>query len=100
AAAGPYHVFTHAFFKAQLFLCCGAVMHGFAGQLDLRKLSGVMKMPGWRIVGVGMLVGCLNLAGFPFTAGFFSKDAILANAFSSHELQGVGWVLLLTAGLT
>src|SRR5262245_36761992 len=72
------HVFTHAFFKALLFLACGAVMHGFAGQLDLRKLSGLRKMPGWKIVTYTMLVGCLNLAGFPFiTSGFWSKDLIL-----------------------
>jgi NADH-quinone oxidoreductase subunit L len=45
---GAFHVFTHAFFKATLFLCCGAVMHGFAGQLDLRKLSGLWSQPGWR----------------------------------------------------
>lgn len=93
------HVFTHAFFKAALFLCCGAVMHGFAGQLDLRKLSGVQAMPGWRITGIAMLVGCLNLAGFPFTAGFFSKDMILAETFVSGY-QVIGWLLVLTAGLT
>ncbi len=100
AAAGPYHVFTHAFFKALLFLSCGAVMHGFGGQLDLRKLSGVMWMPGWKIVGLGMLVGCLNLAGFPFTAGFFSKDSILAEAFINENTHMIGWLLLITAGLT
>jgi NADH-quinone oxidoreductase subunit L len=100
SGGAAFHVFTHAFFKAMLFLSCGAVMHGFGGQLDLRKLSGVAWMPGWGVVGFAMLVGCLNLAGFPFTAGFFSKDAILANAFSSHELQAVGWILLVTAGLT
>ncbi|HBS29896.1 MAG TPA: hypothetical protein DEB06_10725, partial [Phycisphaerales bacterium] len=100
-----FHVFTHAFFKALLFLSCGAVMHGFAGQLDLRRLSGLWKMPGWTVVSVGMLVGCLNLAGFPFTAGYFSKDMILAQAFSTpgeviRGSQWIGWVLLLTAGLT
>jgi NADH-quinone oxidoreductase subunit L len=95
-----FHVFTHAFFKALLFLACGAVMHGFAGQLDLRKLSGVGKMPGWRIVGITMLVGCLNLAGFPLLAGFWSKDMILAQAFITPGMGLVGWVLLLTAGLT
>ncbi len=95
------HVFTHAFFKAMLFLSCGAVMHGFAGQLDLRKLSGVGSMPGWRIVGIAMLVGCLNLAGFPIiTAGFWSKDAILGGAFANPHAQSIGWILLLTAGLT
>ena len=45
-----FHVFTHAFFKAVLFLTCGAVMHGFAGQLDLRKVSGLRHLDGWKIV--------------------------------------------------
>ncbi len=96
------HVFTHAFFKAMLFLSCGAVMHGFAGQLDLRKLSGVAWMKGWGVVGFAMLVGCLNLSGFPFTAGFFSKDMIIAEAFTTqgYAYNMLGWVLLLTAGLT
>ena len=76
-------------------------MHGFAGQLDLRKLSGVGKMPGWKIVSWTMLVGCLNLAGFPFvTSGFWSKDMIVGDAFANPHMPGVGWVLLLTAGLT
>ncbi len=97
---GVFHVLTHAFFKATLFLACGAVMHGFAGQLDLRKLSGVMFMPGWLIVGLAMLVGCLNLAGFPFTAGYFSKDMILAEAFITPTMAPIGWILLITAGLT
>ncbi len=101
SVGAAFHVFTHAFFKALLFLACGAVMHGFAGQLDLRKLSGVRKMPGWGIVSIGMLVGCLNLAGFPLiTAGFWSKDMILAQAFISPGMQLIGWLLLLTAGLT
>jgi len=101
AVGAGAHVFTHAFFKALLFLACGAVMHGFAGQLDLRRLSGIQKLPGWRLVGITMLVGCLNLAGFPFvTAGFWSKDMILADALGHPRLAPVGWVLLLTAALT
>ncbi len=95
-----YHTLTHAFFKALLFLCCGAVMHGFAGQLDLRKLSGLRRVKGWGIVSLGMLVGCLNLAGFPFTAGFFSKDTILAEAFVTPGTAVIGWILILTAGMT
>ncbi len=95
-----FHVFTHAFFKATLFLACGAVMHGFAGQLDLRKLSGLWSQPGWRIVTIAMFIGCLNLAGVPFTAGYFSKDMILAEAFITPWGQLIGWVLLFTAGLT
>ena len=102
STGAAFHVFTHAFFKATLFLCCGAVMHGFAGQLDLRKLSGVAFMKGWGIVGIAMLVGCLNLAGFPFSAGFFSKDMIIAESFVTlgPGYQWIGWILLITAGLT
>ncbi|MCC5786350.1 MAG: NADH-quinone oxidoreductase subunit L [Phycisphaerales bacterium] len=102
SVGGAFHVVTHAFFKATLFLCCGAVMHGFAGQLDLRKLSGVSFMKGWGIVGIAMFIGCLNLAGFPFTAGYFSKDMILAEAFITPGpgYQFLGVILLLTAGIT
>ncbi|MEO1008128.1 MAG: NADH-quinone oxidoreductase subunit L [Planctomycetota bacterium] len=100
-----FHVFTHAFFKATLFLCCGAVMHGFGGQLSLRRLSGVMKMPGFQITGICMFIGCLSLSGVPFTAGYFSKDMILAQAFATpQEMIGgsflIGLLLLLTAAMT
>ncbi len=98
-----YHVFTHAFFKAVLFLTCGAIMHGFAGQLDLRKLSGLRHMKGWKVVSYTMLYGCLCLAGFPLiTSGYFSKDAILAEAFVTQGPGFVilGWIALFTAGLT
>ncbi|MHC4977086.1 MAG: NADH-quinone oxidoreductase subunit L [Planctomycetota bacterium] len=97
-----YHVFTHAFFKATLFLSCGAVMHGMAGQLDLRKLSGLLKVPGWKIVGYSLLIGCLCLAGFPLTSGFFSKDQIIAEAFVTQGpgFELLGWIALLTAGMT
>ena len=102
AAGSAYHVFTHAFFKATLFLSCGAVMHGFAGQLDLRRLSGVGKIPGWRVTTIAMLVGCLCLAGFPGTSGFFSKDMILAEAFvtAGPGYRFLGWMAILTAGMT
>ena len=97
-----YHVFTHAFFKAVLFLTCGAIMHGFAGQLDLRRISGLRKMKGWKIVSYTMLIGCLCLAGFPFTSGYFSKDAILAEAFVTQGpgFEFLGWLAIFTAGLT
>ncbi len=102
AAGSAYHVFTHAFFKATLFLSCGAVMHGFAGQLDLRRLSGLGKIPGWRVTTIAMLVGCLCLAGFPGTSGFFSKDMILAEAFvtAGPGYRFLGWMAILTAGMT
>ncbi len=98
-----YHVFTHAFFKAVLFLTCGAIMHGFAGQLDLRKLSGLRHMPGWRITSYTMLYGCLCLVGFPYiTSGFFSKDMIMAEAFAAHGpgYTALGVIGVVTAVLT
>jgi NADH-quinone oxidoreductase subunit L len=100
-----FHTFTHAFFKATLFLGVGAVMHGFGGQLDLRRLSGVMWMRGFGLVGAAMLIGSINLSGVPFTAGYFSKDIILADAFALPPgqiggSQAVAWILLITAGMT
>ena len=97
-----YHVFTHAFFKALLFLCCGAIMHGMAGQLDLRKMSGLRNVKGFGVISWTFLIGCLCLAGFPFTAGFFSKDSIIAQAFGSGNPTFVllGWIALFTAFLT
>ena len=97
-----YHVFTHAFFKALLFLCCGAIMHGMAGQLDLRKMSGLRNVKGFGIISWTFLFGCLCLAGFPYTAGFFSKDSIIAQAFGSGNATFtlLGWIALFTAFLT
>ncbi len=75
--AAVFHLLTHAFFKALLFLTAGSVMHSLAGQLDLRHMSGMRrKMP---VTCWLMFFGCLALAGFPFTAGFYSKDMILAD---------------------
>ncbi len=71
-----FHLFTHAFFKALLFLTAGSVMHALTGQLDLRKMSGLKaKMP---VTCWLMFIGCVALAGLPPFAGFFSKDHILA----------------------
>ncbi len=102
AFGGAYHVFTHAFFKATLFLTAGAVMHGFAGQLDLRKISGLRHLPGWRIVSWTMFVGCLWLAAFPFTSANFSKDACLEAAFvmNTPSYRAAAWVGLIAAGIT
>ena len=97
-----YHVLTHAFFKALLFLCCGAIMHGFGGQLDLRKLGGIRRVKGWGVVCWAMLIGSMWLAGLPGTAGYFSKDMILAQAFVSEGagFRILGWIGIFTAGLT
>jgi NADH-quinone oxidoreductase subunit L len=84
-AAGFMHVYTHAFFKACLFLCAGSVMHavGAHGDADIRTLGGLRKyMPQthWTF-----LVSCLAIAGFPLFSGFFSKDEILVGALSAGE---------------
>ncbi len=91
-----FHLYTHAFFKALLFLTAGSVMHALAGQLDLRKMSGLgRKMP---ITAILMLCGCVALAGVPFTSGFWSKDEILYNAINTYPL--LGFLGLATALLT
>ncbi len=80
-SAAVFHVFTHAFFKALLFLSAGSVMHAMGGELDFRKMSGLRKrMP---ITTVCILMGCLALAGMPPWAGFFSKGEILDAAMNS-----------------
>src|SRR5688500_14235686 len=94
--AGVFHLVTHAFFKALLFLGSGVVMHAMAGVLDLRKMSGLRRVLPWTDKFV--LVGCLALAGFPFFSGFFSKDEIVAAALERSIL--LGGVLLVTAFLT
>ncbi|HYE21743.1 MAG TPA: NADH-quinone oxidoreductase subunit L [Tepidisphaeraceae bacterium] len=94
--AGAFHLVTHAFFKALLFLSSGVVMHAMMGELDMRKMSGLKRvLPKTRWL---MLIGCAALAGFPFLSGFYSKDMILAAAWEHSKL--LGGVLLLTAFLT
>jgi NADH-quinone oxidoreductase subunit L len=96
-AAGMFHVMTHAFFKACLFLGSGSVIHAMGGEQDMTKMGGLRsKLP---VTFWTFLVATLALSGiFPF-AGFFSKDAILEGAFEEHRylLYGIG---LVTAGLT
>ena len=94
--AGVFHLMTHAFFKALLFLSSGVVMHAMLGHLDMRKMSGLKRvMPFTRWL---MLIGCLALAGFPFFSGFFSKDEIVHHAWVQSKLLGA--VMLFTAFLT
>ncbi|HEX8325643.1 MAG TPA: NADH-quinone oxidoreductase subunit L, partial [Tepidisphaeraceae bacterium] len=94
--AAVFHLITHAFFKALLFLSSGVVMHATGGELDLRKMSGMKRvLPKTNIL---MLIGCLALAGFPLLAGFWSKDEIVAAA--SHKSLILWMVLLLTSLLT
>ena len=94
--AGVFHLMTHAFFKALLFLSSGVVMHAMAGELDMRKMSGLKRtLP---ITNILMLIGCLALAGCPLFSGFFSKDDIVGAAF--HASWILGFIMLFTAGLT
>ncbi len=87
------HLATHAFFKALLFLTAGSVMHALAGTLDIRKMGGMGKhMPVTKWL---MFVGCLALAGFPLTAGFFSKDEIIAATWIVGIEEGSGLFILL-----
>ncbi len=77
-----FHVMTHAFFKACLFLGAGSVIHGCGGEQDMRKMGGLRKyMPQTRWT---MLIACIAIAGFPPFAGFFSKDEILSAAYERH----------------
>jgi NADH-quinone oxidoreductase subunit L len=90
-AAGIFHLVTHAFFKALLFLGAGSVIHALAGQQDLRKMGGLA--PRMVLTTVTFLIGAAGLAGLPPLAGFFSKDEILAAAYSEgHRWL---WALLL-----
>ncbi|MCS7033497.1 MAG: NADH-quinone oxidoreductase subunit L [Phycisphaerae bacterium] len=94
--AGVFHLVTHAFFKALLFLSSGVVMHAMLGHLDMRQMSGLKAvLPKTRWL---MLIGCLALAGVVPFAGFWSKDEIVAAAWHASPLLGA--VMLLTALLT
>ncbi len=84
-SVGIFHLMTHAFFKALLFLGAGSVIHAMAGTQDMRQMGDLREKMPWTFY--TMLFGCLAIAGFPFTAGFFSKDAILWNAFSTGSIR-------------
>ena len=90
-AAGIFHLVTHAFFKALLFLGAGSVIHGLSGEQDLRKMGGLA--PRMMTTTVTFLVGAFGLAGVPPLAGFFSKDEILGAVFHGHRY--LLWALLL-----
>jgi NADH-quinone oxidoreductase subunit L len=109
--AALFHLMTHAFFKALLFLAAGAVIHGLGGEQDMRKMGALgSKMPLARIV---FLIGALAISGIPPFAGFFSKEAILGtfpllgdsnpgitSGLGAAGQALVGWVGIITALLT
>src|SRR6185503_14559602 len=100
---GVFHLFTHAFFKAGLFLCAGSVMHAMSGSGDITKMGGLRKLT--PITHGVFLVCWLAICGLPIFSGFFSKDAIVAGAFGTGVFRGplewvgptVGAMLLLAA---
>jgi NADH-quinone oxidoreductase subunit L len=98
-SAGIFHLMTHAFFKALLFLGAGSVIHGMGGEQDMRKMGGLRKqMP---VTFWTMTIAVFTIAGFPFLAAFYSKDAILAAAFEHGTSGKIFWGIgLFTALLT
>ena len=99
-SAAIFHLVTHAFFKALLFLASGAVIHAMSDEQDMRKMGGI-----WRAIPITyglMWTGSLALVGMPFLAGFYSKDIIIESAFAAAT--GVGqyafWLGVIVAALT
>lgn len=93
--AAVFHVMTHAFFKALLFLGSGSVIHAMGGEQDIRNMGGLKKY--MKITHATFLIGCLAIAGIPGFSGFFSKDEILAGAFAQSPVLyaiGLGTALL------
>jgi len=86
-SASLYHLFNHGFFKALLFLSAGSVIHAFSNEQDMRKMGGLLTFIPF--IYLTVLVGSLALIGFPFLAGFYSKDIILETAFISFTIPGL-----------
>ena len=95
-----FHLFTHAFFKALLFLGAGSVIHSFKDEQDIEKMGGVYKKVPYTYA--LMLVGTLALTGFPFLSGFYSKDAIIEFAYLRGNVTGIyaAGIGIVTAMLT
>ncbi len=98
--AAIFHLMTHAFFKALLFLGAGSVIHALSGEQDMRRMGGI-----WKVIPrtyVLMWIGSLALAGVPLFAGYYSKDIVLEAAYASHSGMGklAYWLGILAAFLT
>jgi NADH-quinone oxidoreductase subunit L len=99
-SVGIFHLFTHAFFKALLFLGAGSVIHAVSNEQDMRRMGGLWnKIP---FTYAMMIIGTIALTGFPYTAGYFSKDAVIEAAFAGGD--GVAryafWMTVIAAALT
>ncbi|MCA0418469.1 MAG: NADH-quinone oxidoreductase subunit L [Proteobacteria bacterium] len=99
--AGIFHLFTHAFFKALLFLGAGSVIHAMHHEQDMRHMGGLRKhIP---LTALAMTIGTLALTGFPFLAGYFSKDAIIESAYAAHSAAATSYafpLLVIAACMT
>lgn len=96
AAFAIFHLITHGFFKANMFLGAGSVMHGMNDGVDMRRYGGLAKY--MRVTFITFAMGYLAIIGFPFTAGFYSKDHIIETAFAQNTVIGV--LAILGAGVT
>ncbi len=99
-ASGLFHVVTHAFFKACLFLCAGSVIHAMSGEQDIRRMGGLLKklpVTGWTLI-----IAAVAICGLPPFSGFFSKDEILWSVFNSWGVYGKAlWMIgFIGAGFT
>ena len=95
-SAGVFHVVTHAFFKALLFLGAGSVIHGMGGEQDIRKMGGLRsKLP---ITHATFLLGYLAIIGFPYFSGWYSKDEIILKALENKPI--IGYLLIIGALMT
>ncbi len=92
--SGIFHLVTHAFFKALLFLGAGSVIHALHGEQDIRKMGGLKKLI--PITYITFLLASLAISGFPLLSGFFSKDEILAHAFQQNILI---WIIISLSSL-
>src|ERR1700686_5071053 len=98
-SAGIFHLMTHAFFKGLLFLAAGSVIHAVGGEQDMRKMGGLRSYIPWTFLTMG--IATLAIAGIPPFAGFWSKDEILWQAYSSEHGSWVFWLIgVITAFLT
>lgn len=99
-STGLFHLANHAFFKALLFLSAGSIIHSLSNEQDIRKMGGLVNIMPFTYA--MFLIGSLALAGFPFLAGFYSKDVILELAYTKYSIAGTFayWLGTLTAFFT
>ncbi len=93
-ATGIFHLTTHAFFKALLFLAAGAIIHALHGEQDIRKMGALLKHKELKVTGFVFVIAALAISGFPFLSGFYSKDQILAHLYHQSGTGILFWKIL------